>query len=165
MTLVSKVNTGDWVYFRRNQDRYWKGPAKVVLKDRKSLHCIMQGNPLIINSDDVLLNKPSIVPEFEEENFTFLPTNRQPPASTTSGQLLQPEPEVETEQPNGARVAIPLVSQSDNNQQLANSDILHETPDLLLSTQQQIVPAAHRHDDQRKPERVMQDDNKRNHTG
>ena len=149
----------------------------------------MQGNPLIINSDDVLLNKPSIVPEFEEENFTFLPTNQQPPASTTSGQLLQPEPELETEQPNGARDVIPLVdtdnasvpktydaqteselvlqkgtgktsqvSQSDNNQQLANSDILHETPDLLLSTQQQIVPAAHRHDDQRKPERVMQDD-------
>ena len=107
-TDPTKINTSDWVYFRRNQDIYWKGPAKVALKDRKSLHCIMQGNPLIINSDDVLLNKPSVAPEFEE-NFTFLPTKQQPPASTTSGQLLQPGPEAETEQPNDARDVTPLV--------------------------------------------------------
>ena len=79
------------------------------------------------------------VPEFEEENFTFLPANQQPPASTTSGQLLQSEPEVETEQSNGTRDAIPLV-------------------DTVNATQQRMVPAAHKHDEQRQPERIMQED-------
>ena len=40
-TDPTKVNTGEWVYFKRNRDRYWKGPVKVVQKDRKSLHCIV----------------------------------------------------------------------------------------------------------------------------
>ena len=66
----------------------------------------MRRKPLIINSDDVLLNKPGILPEIEEENLTFLTTNQQPPVTTTSEQLLQPEPEVETTQPNGARDVI-----------------------------------------------------------
>ena len=118
----------------------------------------MQGNPLIINSDDVLLNKPSVAPEFEE-NFTFLPTKQQPPASTISGQLSQPGSEAGMGQPNDAKDVTPLmdtanasvpknydaqtksglvlqrgteatsqVGQSDSNQQLANSDFLHETP-------------------------------------
>ena len=104
-TNPTKINDGDWMYFRRNQERYWKGPAKVALKDGKSLHCIMQGNPLITNSDDVLLNKPSVAPEFEE-NFTFLPIKQQPPASTISGQLSQPRSEAGLEQPKDAKDVI-----------------------------------------------------------
>ena len=64
-TNPNKISDGDWVYFRRNHERYWKGPAKVLLKDGKSLHCILEGNSLIINSDDVLLNKPGVGPEYE----------------------------------------------------------------------------------------------------
>ena len=158
-TNPTKINNGDWVYFRRNQERYWKGPAKVALKDGKSLHCIMQGNPLIINSDDVLLNKPSVAPEFEE-NFTFLPPKQQPPASIISSQSSQPESEAGMEKPNVAKDTTPLVNttnasvpkdydvqtksglvlqtgtvatsqvgQFDSNQQLANSVLLHEPPD------------------------------------
>ena len=120
-------------------DRYWKGPAKVVLKDRKSLHCVMSGNPLIINSDDVLLNKPNDQ-EIEVENLISLPTNQQPPLTTTPEQSLQQEPEVvETANASvpqiydaqkeselvlqGGTEATSQVSQSDNNQQPANSDI------------------------------------------
>ena len=106
-TNPNKINNGDWVYFRRNQERYWKGPAKVVLKDRKSLHCILEGNSLIINSDDVLLNKPGVDPEYEE-NFTFLPSKQQPPASIISNQSSQPELEAGVEKPNDAKDVTPL---------------------------------------------------------
>ena len=88
-TNPNKISDGDWVYFRRNHERYWKGPAKVLLKDGKSLHCILEGNSLIINSDDVLLNKPGVSPEYEE-NFTFLPSKQQPPESIIPNQSPQP---------------------------------------------------------------------------
>ena len=29
-TNPTRVNVGDWIYFRKNQEKYWKGPAKVV---------------------------------------------------------------------------------------------------------------------------------------
>ena len=54
------------------------------------------------------------------------------------------------------------VGQFDSNQQLANSALLHETPDPrrhdLPSTQQHEVPTAHQQNNQRKPKRMMQDD-------
>ena len=63
----------------------------------------------------------------------------------------------------GGTEATSQVSQSDNNQQLANSDILHGIPDLLPSTQQLTVdttpvPAVHMSDDQSEPGMVLRDD-------
>ena len=141
-----------------NPEGYWKGPAKVVLKDGKSLHCILEGNSLIINSDDVLLNKPGDDPEYEE-HFTFLPSKQQPPASIISNQSSQPELEAGVEKPNDAKDVTPLadttkasvpknydahtklglvlqtgteatsqVGRFDSNQQLTNSILLHEPP-------------------------------------
>ena len=98
-TDPARVNVGDWAYFRRNQDRYWKGPAKVVLKDNKSLHFVMRGNPLIINRDDILINKPN-AQEIELEDLISLPASQQQPVTTITQQSLQPEDE--TTQPDVA---------------------------------------------------------------
>ena len=91
-TDPARISVDDWVYFMRNQDRYWKGPARVVLKDNKSLHCVMRGNPLIINSDDVLLNKPN-AQEIELEDLISLPASQQPPVTSSPEQPLQQEGE------------------------------------------------------------------------
>ena len=86
---ISRVQAGDWVYFKRNPDKYWHGPAKVVLKDRKTLHCVMHGNPLVINLDDILLHKPD-TDEIQVEHLISLPEHHQPPVS-------QPTEQTETE--------------------------------------------------------------------
>ena len=77
-TDPSKVKIKDWIYFKRNHERYWKGPAKLVMKDNKNLHCIFHGQPIVINVDDVLLNKPDSE-EFTMEQFVSLPEKSQPP--------------------------------------------------------------------------------------
>ena len=77
-TDPSKVKVKDWVYFRRNHERYWKGPAKLVMIDGKNLHCIFHGQPVVLNRDDVLLNKPE-TEEFTMEQFISLPQQSQPP--------------------------------------------------------------------------------------
>ena len=113
-TDPTRVSTGDWIYFKRSHDRYWKGPAKVVLKDRKSLHCVYHGNPLIVNSDDVLLNKPE-TEEVELEDLISLPARQQPPTVINSRQADQssektlnycPETEVELTPPEAAAPAL-----------------------------------------------------------
>ena len=43
---------------KRSQDRPWKGLAKDVLRDKKSLHCVLKKNSPSINTDSVLSNKP-----------------------------------------------------------------------------------------------------------
>ena len=77
-TDPSKIKVKDWVYFRRNHERYWKGPAKLVMIDGKNLHCIFHGQPVVLNRDDVLLNKPE-TEEFTTEQFISLPQQSQPP--------------------------------------------------------------------------------------
>ena len=110
---IDRVQNGDWVYFKRTPDRYWRGPAKVVLKDGKTLHCVLQGNPLCINTDDVLLHKPE-TEELKTDHLLALPDCHQPPASQSTEQA---EPEVEriptVEQPAGpAHAVAPEVSPS-----------------------------------------------------
>ena len=80
-TDISKVQLRDWVYFRRNHERYWKGPAKVTLINDKSLHCVFHGQPIILNRDDILLSKPE-TEEATMEQFVSLPARHQPPVET-----------------------------------------------------------------------------------
>ena len=79
-TSPDRVQVGDWVYFKRNHERYWKGPAKVVMKNGKTLHTVFHGQPTLVNSDDVLLNKPE-TEEVTMEQFVMLPHRHQPPTS------------------------------------------------------------------------------------
>ena len=80
-TDISKVQLRDWVYFRRNHERYWKGPAKVTLINDKSIHCVFHGQPTILNRDDILLSKPE-TEEATMEQFVSLPARHQPPVET-----------------------------------------------------------------------------------
>ena len=80
-TDPSKIKVGDWIYFKRNHERYWRGPAKLVMRDRKNLHCIFHGQPVVVNSDDVLLNKPE-TEKFTVEQFISLPDQFQPPGES-----------------------------------------------------------------------------------
>ena len=73
------LQEGDWVYFKRNMDRSWQGPAKLALKNGKSLHLVKSGQQFTINADDVLLNKPDME-ESTAEDFVTLP--KPGPAST-----------------------------------------------------------------------------------
>ena len=79
-----------------------------MLKDGKSLHCILEGNSLIIKSDDVLLNKPGVGPEYEE-NFKFLPSKQQPPESIISNHSPQPKSETGVQENKDAETATPSV--------------------------------------------------------
>ena len=171
-----RVSVGDWVYFRRNLDRYWKGPAKVVLKDSKSLHCVMRGNPLIINSDDILLNKPN-AQEIELEDLISLPASQQPPVTTISEQPLQPEPEVEITQPDLtldvppsvdiSNASVPQIYDAQRESGLVlqegNEATSQEIPGSLSSTPSLSVvptpaPAVQNCDAQNESEMVLQDD-------
>ena len=84
-TDPGRVQRGDWIYFKRNHERYWKGPAKVVIKDGKNLHCVFHGQPVVVNSDDVLLNKPE-TEEVTMDQFVTLPARSQPPPPTPVAQ-------------------------------------------------------------------------------
>ena len=79
------IKRGDWIYFKRNCDRSWQGPAKLVLRDQKSLHLVRHGSPICVNSDDVLLHKPDMA-ESSLEDFVRLPQKSQP---TPSGPVRQ----------------------------------------------------------------------------
>ena len=169
---ISRVQTGDWVYFKRNPDRYWRGPAKVVLKDRKTLHCVMHGNPLVLNLDDVLLHKPD-TDEIRVEHLISLPEHHQPPVRQPPGQT---EPEVERTPPAPAlaqdvppsedSTSVPVshnydgpgepdlvlprdtgplskVSQQSNIDQLANSGVFHDKIETLDLTETDDNDATH----------------------
>ena len=77
-TDPSRVQVKDWVYWRRNNERYWKGPAKVNMVDGKNIHMVFHGQPMLVNRDDVLLSKPE-TEEFTLEQFVTLPSQHQPP--------------------------------------------------------------------------------------
>ena len=68
----TNINVNDWIYYRTNIDRYWKGPLKVVMKDGKRLYCIKHGNPVTINVDDVLMVKQGDEEAQMLEKFTML---------------------------------------------------------------------------------------------
>ena len=59
-------------------------PAKVILKESKSSHGTIRGNPLIIDIDDIHTNKPN-AQEMEPEDLIYLPTSQQPSATTSLG--------------------------------------------------------------------------------
>ena len=79
------------------------------------------------------------VPTSMDTGSTSVPQNYD--TQKESGQVLQ-----------GGTEAISKVSQFDNNEQLANSDTLHEKPGPLPSKPPLPVPVAHGHDDQNKSE-------------
>ena len=149
-TDISKVQLRDWVYFRRNHERYWKGPAKVTLIDGKSLHCVFHGQPTILNRDDILLSKPE-TEEATMEQFVSLPARHQPPVDTNPAGLdphlapsLQPnlpsqpdvvDPNPPVSQPYDAQQGVQVlqggtgaqcqVTTSDNVNYRANSSTFH----------------------------------------
>ena len=79
----SVIKVGDWIYFKRNIDRHWQGPAKLVMKNGKNLHLSRHGQPVSVNADDVLLHKPNME-EATAEDFITLPQPQQPPPASTS---------------------------------------------------------------------------------
>ena len=79
----TNINTGDWIYFKRNCDRFWQGPAKLVMKDGKRLHLVRHGQPICINADDVLMNKPTLE-DSKGQDFVKLPAKHQPPVRPQS---------------------------------------------------------------------------------
>ena len=89
------LQKGDWIYFKRNPDKHWQGPAKLVTKDGKRLHLIHHGQLIVVNADDVLLNKPE--DDEEPQQYVSLPARHSPP-----DQIDSPEPRQPTEQ--GQRV-------------------------------------------------------------
>ena len=84
---------------KRSQDRLWKGLAKDVLRDKKSLHCVLKRNSLSINSDGVLSNKPGDGQK-HEENVIFAPLEQQPSMSNVSNRSSQLKLEARSEEPN-----------------------------------------------------------------
>ena len=124
---IDRIKNGDWVYFKRNPDRYWRGPAKVVLRDGKTLHCVMQGNPLCINTEDILLHKPE-TDELRVEHLLSLPERHQPPVTQPAEQA---DPEVErtpeVEQPADPAPAV--------------------APDVPPSVDPSLVPVSHSYGD------------------
>ena len=87
---------------KRNQDRHWKGLAKAVLRDEKSLHCVLKRNPLSINSDGVLSNKPDDEQK-HVENVIFAPSEQQLFMSNVSDRSSQLKLEARSEEPNDTK--------------------------------------------------------------
>ena len=83
----SNLQRGDWIYYKRNPDKHWKGPAKLTVKDGKRLHLIHHGQLVVVNSDDVLLNKPD--DDAEPEEYVSLPARHAPPAQDSDDQIVQ----------------------------------------------------------------------------
>ena len=127
-TNPSKISPGDWIYFKRNPDRYWKGPAKLLMKDGKSLHCIFHGQPVTVNSDDVLLNKPE-AEEFTMEQFVSLPQRSQPPTTTPVAQPYGAQ-DVQT-LPGATGETSEVRSQSDDHAS-TNVPSFHDNPSIHL---------------------------------
>ena len=73
---------------KRSQDRLWKGLVKDVLKDKKSLHCVLKRNPPNINTDGVLSDKPNDEQK-HEENVTLASSEQQLSVSKVSNRSLQ----------------------------------------------------------------------------
>ena len=78
------VAAGDWVYFKTSKFRRFQGPAKVVLRDSKKLHCINHGQPITLNLDDVLFWKPEDMEDRIGEELVSLPAKFQPRTADTA---------------------------------------------------------------------------------
>ena len=87
---------------KRSQDRLWKGLAEDVLRDKKSLHCVLKRNSLSINSDGVLSNKPGDEQK-HEENVIFAPLEQQLSVSNVSNRSSQLKLEARSEEPNDTK--------------------------------------------------------------
>ena len=72
----------DWIYYKTNIDRIWKGPVKVTSKEGKRIYVLSAGQLVTINADDVLLHKPSENEEVYGEEFVSLPPPLLPKSST-----------------------------------------------------------------------------------
>ena len=101
LTEPTAVNKGDWIYYRRIRDKHWKGPAKLVSKEDRSLHCTMLGNPLIIDMEDIHINK-SNVQEMELEDLIYIPNNQQSLVRPAMPDRHSREQKKETTDPEGA---------------------------------------------------------------
>ena len=53
----TSIKPNDWIYYKTNVNRYWKGPVKVTSKEGKRLYILSAGQLYTINTDDVLLTK------------------------------------------------------------------------------------------------------------
>ena len=51
------IKPNDWIYYKTNANKYWKGPVKVTSKEGKRLYILSAGQLYTINTDDVLLTK------------------------------------------------------------------------------------------------------------
>ena len=87
----STINVEDWIYYKRNCDRSWQGPAKLVMRNKKNLHLVKHGQPISVNADDVLLHKPSME-ESGPQDFVSLPPHQQPPPPDPVGQNYSESP-------------------------------------------------------------------------
>ena len=63
---LERIKPGNWIYYKTNIDRYWRGPVKVTSSDGKRLYVLQGGRLLTINLDDCLLIKDNIDDEGEE---------------------------------------------------------------------------------------------------
>ena len=77
---AATVEKGDWIWFKRNIDRKFQGPVKVIARDGKRLHCLSHGQNVVVNLDDVLLHKAEQELGIIGEEFTTIPTSGSPSA-------------------------------------------------------------------------------------
>ena len=90
---AATVQRGDWIYFKRNIDRKWQGPVKVVLREGKRLHCVNHGQNTVVNLDDVLLHKPDNEFNLQGEEYVTIPLEHGDELENRGrGQTNSPEP-------------------------------------------------------------------------
>ena len=51
-TDLGDIQNGDWIYYKRNPDRSWRGPAKVVGVNGKKLFINQGVNMVMVNKDE-----------------------------------------------------------------------------------------------------------------
>ena len=88
----TKIQVGDWIYYRTNVTRYWCGPIKVLQKEGKRLYCLKHGSPVVVNVDDVLLHKPEEEDEDPDEKHPLTTVhNKQSSQDTANSPSSDPD--------------------------------------------------------------------------
>ena len=89
----TRIQVGEWIYYRTNVSRYWQGPIKVLTKDGKRLYCLKHGSPVVVNTDDVLLHK--LDPDLGGEQLVTLQQqlNPDPDQSQSEPDQSHPDPD------------------------------------------------------------------------